>query len=257
MSGIQLAAGNSVVPGLGKEREREKLDGAKIEGGAIGGSVSFLQIQMIAYIVVFSVSGVVPFTDMAFVVFATIYVLVLSRSVFPPLGQGLPPPVFRSHGLFRLWVMLGTVIGLFLPLAYVLGGFSRGDHMAVQGATPHLFLLASQMLTENFMAGLSFFSLPIRALTPILYSARRLVSIGAWIRKVFATPVPAATLLETGIAAQWPLFGRCLALANLLFWSLNLFGFLIPFFLPRAFKKHYEMESAGGQSGKVFTNKAE
>lgn len=257
MSGIQLAAGNSVVPGLGTQREREKLAGNKIEGQSISGSISFMQIQMIAYIVVFSVSGVVPFSDIAFAVLATVYILVLSRSVFPPIGQDLPPPVFKSHGLFRLWVVLGTVIGLFLPLAYVLGGFSRGDHKAVQGATPHLFLLASQMLTENFIAGLSFFSLPIRAITPILYSARRLVSIGSWMRKVFSSTVPQEGVLVTGIAAQWPLFGRTLALANLIFWSANLFGFLIPLFLPRAFKKHYEMEAAAGASGKVSDLKGE
>ena len=42
----------------------------------------------------------------------------------------------------------------------------------------------------------------------------------------------------------WHLFGRLLAAVNLVFWGFNLFGFLIPVFLPRAFKRHFEMELA-------------
>ncbi|KAL5997467.1 hypothetical protein ACLOJK_008397 [Asimina triloba] len=34
-------------------------------------------------------------------------------------------------------------------------------------------------------------------------------------------------------------FGRILAAANLLYFSINLFGFLIPQFLPRAFERYF------------------
>jgi hypothetical protein len=41
--------------------------------------------------------------------------------------------------------------------------------------------------------------------------------------------------------AAWVWFGRALAMANLVYFSINLFGFLIPKFLPRAFEKYFKM----------------
>lgn len=38
----------------------------------------------------------------------------------------------------------------------------------------------------------------------------------------------------------WFWFGRVLAVANLVYFSINLFGFLIPRFLPRAFKRYFQ-----------------
>lgn len=38
----------------------------------------------------------------------------------------------------------------------------------------------------------------------------------------------------------WHWFGRILAAVNLVYFSTNLFGFLIPGFLPRAFEKYLE-----------------
>lgn len=37
----------------------------------------------------------------------------------------------------------------------------------------------------------------------------------------------------------WFWFGRGLAVANLAYFSINLFGFLIPRFLPRAFERYF------------------
>lgn len=37
----------------------------------------------------------------------------------------------------------------------------------------------------------------------------------------------------------WIWFGRGLAAMNAIYYSLNLFGFLIPFFLPRAFEQYF------------------
>lgn len=42
--------------------------------------------------------------------------------------------------------------------------------------------------------------------------------------------------------AAWVWFGRVLAAANLIYFSINLFGFLIPQFLPRAFEKYFKMQ---------------
>jgi len=38
----------------------------------------------------------------------------------------------------------------------------------------------------------------------------------------------------------WLWFGKVLALANLAYFSINLFGFLIPRFLPKAFEKYFQ-----------------
>lgn len=37
--------------------------------------------------------------------------------------------------------------------------------------------------------------------------------------------------------------GRVLAVANMAFWSFNLFGFLIPVYIPKAFKMYYYGDS--------------
>lgn len=38
----------------------------------------------------------------------------------------------------------------------------------------------------------------------------------------------------------WLWFGKTLAIANFLYFSFNLFGFLIPRFLPRAFERYFK-----------------
>ena len=64
----------------------------------------------------------------------------------------------RASRLFQVYVVMGTTVGLFLPLAHVLGGFARGDDAAVRSATPHLFLLSCQILTENIVGSLGVLS---------------------------------------------------------------------------------------------------
>ncbi|XP_012572208.1 uncharacterized protein [Cicer arietinum] len=49
----------------------------------------------------------------------------------------------------------------------------------------------------------------------------------------------------------WFGFGRVLAVANLVYFSINLFGFLIPRFLPRAFKSYFQ------ERGEVYAKAAE
>lgn len=141
--------------------------------------------------------------------------------------------------LFQAYVVLGTTVGLFLPLAHVLGGFARGDDAAVRSATPHLFLLSCQILTENVVGSLGAFSPPVRALVPLLYTVRRVFVIVDWVYDVWTSRdlARAPTVQE----AAWMWFGRYLAAANLLYFSANLFVFLIPRFLPRAFDKYFRM----------------
>ena len=104
-------------------------------------------------------------------------------------------------------MVVGTKIGLFLPPAYVLGGFARGDEHAVRSATPHLFLLSFQILTENIISGLSLFSPPVRALVPLLYTVRRVFVIADWIKDVWVNKtLPANAQLKVIFVSQYSLF---------------------------------------------------
>lgn len=155
-------------------------------GGGVMGSLRVIELQLVAFIMIFSASGLVPLLDLVFPALASAYFIALSRFVFPSVGSGgESPEIFQGSRLFRVYVVVGTTVGLFLPLAYVLGGFARGDDHAVRSATPHLFLLSFQILTENIISGLSLFSPPVRALVPMLYTVRRIFVVLDWMNDVW------------------------------------------------------------------------
>lgn len=156
--------------------------------GGVMGSLRVIELQLVAFIMVFSASGLVPLLDLLFPALTTAYLLALARFAFPSHGTTVSSgsqEIFQGSRLFRFYVVVGTTIGLFLPLAYVLGGFARGDDHALRSATPHLFLLSFQMLTENIISGLSLFSPPVRALVPLLYTVRRIFVIIDWVNDVW------------------------------------------------------------------------
>ncbi|XP_057777005.1 uncharacterized protein LOC130995655 [Salvia miltiorrhiza] len=208
--------------------------------GGVMGSLRVIELQLVAFIMIFSASGLVPLLDLVFPALASAYLIALSRFVFPSAGKGggESAEIFHGSRVFRVYVVAGTTVGLFLPLAYVLGGFARGDEHAVRSATPHLFLLSFQILTENIISGLSLFSPPVRALVPMLYTVRRIFVVLDWINDVWVNKtLPAnAQLSEVG----WFWFGRWLAALNMAYFSVNLFCFLIPRFLPRAFERYFK-----------------
>lgn len=204
------------------------------------GSLRVIELQLVAFIMVFSASGLVPLLDLIFPAFATIYAILLSRFTFPSSKQSSHKQrqVFHGSRLFQLYVVIGTTLGLFLPLAYVLGGFARGDDHAVRSATPHLFLLSCQILTENVISGLSLFSPPVRAIVPLLYTGRRIFVIVDWNHDVWMNKtLPAVAPMKE---LTWFWFGRGLAVTNLAYFAVNLFVFLIPRFLPRAFERYFK-----------------
>ncbi|KAJ4961704.1 hypothetical protein NE237_021614 [Protea cynaroides] len=202
------------------------------------GSLRMIELQLVAFIMVFSATGLVPVLDLVFPAFVSAYLVALASLAFPAhQGQGTTQEVMKEGSFFRFYVVVGTTIGLFLPLAYVLGGFARGDEHAVRSATPHLFLLSLQILTENIISGLSLFSPPVRALVPLLYTVRRIFVIIDWIHDVwFNKTLPANAQLND---TAWFWFGKVLAVANVAYFSINLFAFLIPRFLPRAFEVYF------------------
>ncbi|KAL9226418.1 hypothetical protein vseg_002235 [Gypsophila vaccaria] len=205
----------------------------------IFGSLRVIELQLVAFIMVFSVSGLVPLLDLIFPAFASAYIVALSRFSFPVrsnIKTKANLDLFQGGGLYGIYVFLGTTIGLFLPLAYVLGGFAKGDDHAVRSATPHLFLLSFQILTENIISGLSLFSPPVRALVPMIYTVRRIFVILDWMQDVWVNKTLPFNAAAKDVAWYW--FGRSLAAANLAYFSINLFCFLIPRFLPRAFERY-------------------
>ncbi|KAL6971960.1 hypothetical protein U1Q18_031643 [Sarracenia purpurea var. burkii] len=212
-------------------RQASISDRPQIAAASGGGFFPLYQLKALVVIVVLSASGLVSAEDFAFVVFSLIYIYFLSKVAFPTLSPSTEPPVFgRKNKALGLYVLAGSVVGLFLPIAYILAGVFEGDKEGIKAAAPHLFLLASQV----FMEGLTFsggFSLPIRVFVPVFYNSRRIFTILEWVR---------AEIWKDGGGSRRRLYvGRGIAIANLAFWCFNLFGFLLPVYLPRAFKRYY------------------
>ncbi|KAF3779469.1 hypothetical protein EJ110_NYTH41362 [Nymphaea thermarum] len=245
MSGVSLAVAPRSDPSATEAKKMQSV-------GGVMGSLRVIELQLVAFIMVFSASGLIPLLDLAFPIFTTLYLLILSRLAFPNFSRSSSSSsqeIFRGSRLFQLYVIVGTTVGLFLPLAYVLGGFARGDEHAVRSATPHLFLLSCQILTENLISGFSLFSAPVRAMVPLLYTVRRIFVIVDWVADDWTRKSLPSNSVIKDLAWLW--FGRGLSLANLGYFSINLFGFLVPRFLPRAFDRYFK------ERDEVFAKTAE
>ncbi|KAK4363065.1 hypothetical protein RND71_018306 [Anisodus tanguticus] len=196
---------------------------------------TFRQLNILAIIIIFSSSGMVSLEDFAFVLFSLIYIYFISNIAFPPIN---PPqtesPIFgENNKLLNFYVSFGALIGLFFPIAYIFQGIYEGDKEGIKPAAPHVFLLASQV----FMEGVTFtdnFSLPIRVFVPVFYNSRRIFTIMEWLRSEILKVDQ-----EYGGNERRVYIGRGLAAANMVFWCFNLFGFLLPVYLPKAFKIYY------------------
>ncbi|TYJ40999.1 hypothetical protein E1A91_A04G181100v1 [Gossypium mustelinum] len=235
MSGVSLAVAprsepdHTIAPGEKPEhkppRQQQQQQQQQSGVGSIMGSLRVIELQLVVFIMVFSISGLVPLLDLVFPAIASAYIIALSRFAFPSNGHvsTASQEIFQGSKLFRLYVILGTAVGLFLPLAYVLGGFARGDNHDVRSATPHLFLLSFQILTENMIGGLSLFSPPVRALVPLLYTVRRIFVLVDWIHDVWLNKTLPVNAQLKDIVWHW--LGKGLAAANLLYFSINLFLF--------------------------------
>lgn len=195
---------------------------------------NFQQLNALAVIIVLSTSGMVSIEDFTFVVFSLVYMYFLSKVAFPSLSSHAVPPVFgRRNRILTLYVFIGALVGLLLPIAYMFEGIFVGDKEGIKAAAPHLFLLASQV----FMEGVSFsgrFSLPIRVFVPVFYNSRRIFTIAEWLRNEMYNVDS-----QYGGNTRRVYIGRALVVANMAFWGFNLFGFLLPFYLPKAFKIYY------------------
>lgn len=196
--------------------------------------LSFRQLNALAVVTVFAASSMISAEDFAFVIFSLIYMFFLFKIAFPPPPQSKESSVFDPNTtILRVYVLVGAIIGLLLPIAYILEGIFEGDKEGIKAAAPHVFLLASQV----FMEGVAFsdkFSTPIRVFVPVFYNSRRIFTIVDWLKTEFSKAEG-----DNGASARRLYLGRALALANMAFWCFNLFGFLLPVYLPKAFKKYY------------------
>lgn len=153
-------------------------------------SLRVIDLQLAAFITVFSASGLVPLFDLVFPAVTSAYLLFFSQLVFPVHVGHVGPTctrktLFQPSRSFRVYMFTGTFFGLVLPLAYVLGGFVKGDETAIRSVAPHLFLLSFQVLTENVVSGLGLFSSPVRVFLPMLYTVRRIFVMLDWINDVW------------------------------------------------------------------------
>ncbi|XP_073021289.1 uncharacterized protein [Primulina eburnea] len=224
---------------LHKEESHEQAAGSAAVKTAgrppkVMGFFSFRQLNALAVVIVLSASGMVSIEDFAFVLFSIIYMYFISKVAFPPTSSTADPLVFGpKNRILGIYVFVGAVIGLFLPIAYIFEGIFEGDKEGIKAAAPHVFLLSSQV----FMEGISFsggFSLPIRVFVPVFYNSKRIFTIVDWLRSEIYKVES-----EYGGSLRRLHVGRLLAVANMAFWSFNLFGFLLPVFLPKAFKIYF------------------
>jgi len=219
---------------------------------SILGYFSLVQIHVITLVFTLSSSGLVPLEDIAFAIFTTVYMFFINSTVFKPTTKGTQPDVMAGNNWVQKYNLFTAGVGLILPSGYVLGGFVHGDQKALKAAAPHLFLLGCQILSENVAFRHDRVSLPIRALVPIFYNVRRLFTLVGWLKVDMNKGTESLGMhgAETGPFSphQWIMFGRYLALGNLIVWSFNLFVFLVPVFLPRTMKKYYEMETSASEN---------
>ncbi|KAJ6358516.1 hypothetical protein OIU76_000263 [Salix suchowensis] len=171
------------------------------------GFLSFPQLNSLAVMTVFAASGMVSPQDFAFVVFSIIYMYFLSKVAFPPINPPRDSLVFDpKNKILVLYVSAGAITGLFLPPRFSWKGVAFSERL----------------------------SIPIRVFVPVFYNSRRIFTLVDWLRNEVTKAEQ-----DYGGSTRRLHIGRSLAVANLAFWCFNLFGFLLPVYIPRAFKKHY------------------
>ncbi|XP_073002491.1 uncharacterized protein [Typha latifolia] len=212
---------------------------------------SFWHLLSLATTLLLVAASTIPFTSISFVFLSFPYLYLLSSLAFPnnsPNPSPSPsPPIFPNNRLLGAYVLFSGVLGLLLPIAYLLDRFLAGDAASVAAAAPHLFLLAAQVFLEGFAFSRGF-AVPVFAFVPILYNSRRMFALADWVRYEIG---------KGDDSGGRKLAGRVLAVGNLVLWAYNLFGFLIPVYLPRALKRYYCGFSAGNENKDTDKNNSD
>ncbi|KAH7299033.1 hypothetical protein KP509_25G070200 [Ceratopteris richardii] len=227
------------TPEMYREETEEYGDEGAVSSSTIQqvlGSKTCIELQLLGFLLVFSLSGLVPPHDIAYPIFVSLYTVLLSKCAFPKYPmQASRMNVFYGGRIFHIFILAGTFVGFFLPFAFLLGSFTRGERKAVQAAVPHLFIFIAQTATELYVTGQHNLSPPCRVILSLLYCSRRLSVLSHWTHESFSQPLHETSEWHDLL---WLWFGRCLALANILHCGIYTFCMLIPKFLLRAFDRY-------------------
>ncbi|GBG78229.1 hypothetical protein CBR_g26263 [Chara braunii] len=194
---------------------------------------------------VFPSKNFVSRQDTTFVGFAAFYIVFLSRVLVAAYSGKHSPRVLEPNKLLSIYIFVGTaMLGFVLPLVYFGYAYFHQISEGMLAVAPILYLLSCQLFTQYVANGLCF-CLPARALVSVIYNSRLIIAAYDWHRAVGGSEEwlkPADGGAPHPWGSLWAQSGRLLAMVNLLYWIFNLFGFLLPIYLPRAFKKHYDLE---------------
>ncbi|CAG7860229.1 unnamed protein product [Brassica rapa] len=194
------------------------------------------QLVFLSFMILLAAKGLVGIGEVAFVILSYIYLYeFISRFAFPrkqnEQKRRLSNP---KNKLFQAYFLATAIIGLLFPICYIGDGLYRGDIHGVRAAAPHLFLLSGQAFTEPI--GFSDrFATPIGILGPVFYNARRIFALLDWVKAEFSdTQRPGGPVRLYG--------GRAIASVNTVMWFYNLFGLLLPVFLPRSCEIYFSAD---------------
>ncbi|KAG6552651.1 hypothetical protein Mapa_005598 [Marchantia paleacea] len=180
--------------------------------------------------------GWVSKEDIIFSILSSMYIFFMHKKVFTATTPYLIPGMFPGK-VFAIYMRTMSVLGLLLPLLYLVGAYILGDMTGFKAAVPSLFLLLVQCLSENYTYTTPCFSLLIRALVPIMYNTRRIFTLWTWALFLFGEGGDPA--FSTG---YWRLCGQILAVVSVIIWNYNLWCFLLPIFLPGSMRAYYKIE---------------
>ncbi|GKZ01397.1 hypothetical protein MPSEU_001090500 [Mayamaea pseudoterrestris] len=137
-----------------------------------------------------------------------------------PLGFSLAYSVWYDR-----WLRAGVLLGLVAPLAVVAQCTVGKRYATASLAARPLFFLSLQAVMESSLGGRVVLApLPLRILTSVLFNVLRIGYVWQW---------------STSSATPMGAFSRILACLNMLYWSVNLFGFLIPVGVMRYMRAHF------------------
>lgn len=132
---------------------------------------------------------------------------------------------WSQSATYDRWLRLGVLLGLICPTISTAHYVYLQNTVAGQVVGSHVFMLCIQTLTERYFRMRGVTPLPIRILIPLLYNAARMGVLYHW--------------MKMGVAGHFHTWGKLLGVLNGLYWSMNLFGFLIPIASLRYLRAHY------------------
>ncbi|KAL6576059.1 hypothetical protein OROHE_000530 [Orobanche hederae] len=100
---------------------------------------------------------------------------------FPPSRDGQSDLRVIQNPLLSTYTAIGSVVGLFIPIAYIYKGVYKGDEQGIKAATAHVFLLDSQVFMEG-VAISARFSVPVWVIVPVVFNTMRILSIMEWVQ---------------------------------------------------------------------------